>query len=314
MIYVIGGANIDIYAKSHKDIVLKDSNIGDIQMTYGGVANNIACNLKALGESPRFITAFGSDYFSKLLIEDLNSKKVDISLSKRFEKYNSSIYLAVLDNQNDMSVGINDMKVIDKLDTDALRFLKDIVNDNDYVILDCNLSKETFEFIFNEVKGKKIVEAISVNKVSKILPFLNKVDLIKLNTLEASSICGMKLVDDVKIIAFMKLMKNEGTKEVLMSSRNGLYIGTNKGVEFYKHSIKDVEVVNASGAGDALLSGYIYGKYHDSSTKTCATLGLICAILTLKDDRTNSVINKTSIKNILVEANVQGGYIYEYKN
>jgi len=312
MIYVIGGSTIDIYAKSDKDIILKDSNIGDITIAYGGVANNIAHNLKALGEDISFITAFGDDYFSKLLIDDLNEKDINISLSKIFLEEKSSVYLAVLDNKKDMYVGVNDMGVIDRLDVENLSELKDIVKDNDYVVLDTNLSNDSLRFIFNEVKGKKIVEAISVNKVSKIVPYLSKIDMIKLNNLEASSICGMKLDDQVKMIAFMKLMKGEGVKEVLVSSRKGLYIGTHKGIEFYKHNFNNINVVNSTGAGDALYSAYIYGKYHGSDTKNCATLGLISAIITLESNSASSAISKALIKNKIQEANVEGGFIHEY--
>lgn len=312
MIYVIGGTNIDIYARSKKEIVYRDSNIGDINLTYGGVANNIAINLKALGENAKFITAFGGDYFSLLLKDNLDYEGIDYSLSETFDDENSSVYLAVLDNQNDMSVGINDMKVIDRLNKEKLMKLKDLINDDDFVVLDSNLSSEALGFIFNELRGKKIVEAISVNKVSKILPYLNKIDLIKLNNLEASSICGMKLDEKAKMIAFMKLMKKEGVKETLVSSREGLYIGSQIGVEFYKHNFNYVSVVNSSGAGDALYSAYIYGKYHGSDNKACATLGLVSAIITLGDDLPSGVINKTKIRETLGEANITGGFIYEY--
>lgn len=47
-ILVIGGTNIDINATSINEIVLKDSNIGNIEISIGGVAKNIAENLARL--------------------------------------------------------------------------------------------------------------------------------------------------------------------------------------------------------------------------------------------------------------------------
>ena len=61
-ILVIGGANIDIMARSsYGDLVLEESNKGEVDFGCGGVGRNIAENLGRLGLAPQFVSILGDD-------------------------------------------------------------------------------------------------------------------------------------------------------------------------------------------------------------------------------------------------------------
>ena len=67
-IYVIGGANVDISARSFNQIVDYDSNPGKVSYSFGGVAHNIARNLSNIGCKVDYITAFSNDHFGRQLV------------------------------------------------------------------------------------------------------------------------------------------------------------------------------------------------------------------------------------------------------
>ena len=70
-ILVIGGTNIDINATSINEIVRKDSNIGNIEISIGGVAKNIAENLARLDLDVSFLTILGNDHYAEVAIKYL---------------------------------------------------------------------------------------------------------------------------------------------------------------------------------------------------------------------------------------------------
>ncbi len=57
-ISLIGGANIDILAKSYSPLKDFDSNPGKVNISFGGVGRNIADNLARLDQKVSLITVF----------------------------------------------------------------------------------------------------------------------------------------------------------------------------------------------------------------------------------------------------------------
>ena len=101
-IFVIGGANLDIYAKVDKDtVVLYDSNPAHVSFSYGGVARNIVENIANMHAEPYFVSIFGKDAMGQGMYNDLKNKGVKLDYSIVDEKRPTSSYLAIL-NADDM--------------------------------------------------------------------------------------------------------------------------------------------------------------------------------------------------------------------
>ena len=67
-VLIIGAQNIDIYAKTEDEYILQDSNLANIHIAFGGVARNIAANIRRMNNAVSFLTIFGDDEFSKSAI------------------------------------------------------------------------------------------------------------------------------------------------------------------------------------------------------------------------------------------------------
>jgi pseudouridine kinase len=60
-ISVIGGTNLDIGGRPSESLRLRDSNIGTISRSAGGVGFNIAKNLAERGTTVSLVSALGDD-------------------------------------------------------------------------------------------------------------------------------------------------------------------------------------------------------------------------------------------------------------
>ena len=58
---MVGGANVDVIARSHGPFVPGTSNPGSTHSSAGGVGRNIAANLGRLGVPTVLIAAFGDE-------------------------------------------------------------------------------------------------------------------------------------------------------------------------------------------------------------------------------------------------------------
>ena len=283
MFFVIGGANIDIYCKSNRELIMKDSNPCKMTFTHGGVARNIAENLRFAGEDVSFMTAFGDDYFADALISELMKKDIDLSFAVRCQGFATSTYMAVL-NVDDLFLGMNDMSVISQLTKENIDFLAKYVKDEDYLIFDTNLDRELIEYILDTVRGTKICDAISANKVVKLKGLTDRLDTLKLNLLEAEALSGKPLFIETETIDYIKELLREGTKEVLITGKNFLFVGNEEGVHKYIHNAYREAPVNVTGAGDALIAYYAHGKARGLGTDESARLGIVASILTVDAD------------------------------
>lgn len=280
MFYVIGGSNIDIYSKSYNELIMKDSNPSKISFSFGGVARNISVNLSNLTSEISFITAFGNDYFADLLKNDLSSRGINLDYSVKSNIDSSSIYMAIL-NVDDMLLGMNDMSVLNKIDESVIDRLKDVVKDDDYVILDTNLDRKMIEYILNNLRGIKVCDAISANKVGKLDKLTDNINILKMNLLEASALAKkeLKTSEDIKEYLLSLTSKNN---EVLITGKDYVCVCANNEVIKFSHNVYNPNPVNVTGAGDALIGVYAYARSINMNIDEAISLALAASIKTVE--------------------------------
>ena len=95
-VLVIGAQNIDIFAQSSIEYVLKDSNPSKIHLSFGGVGRNMAENLKRLGNDVHFLTVFADDFFAKAAKQSLIDMNINIleSIDEPYRKNDDEIFLS----------------------------------------------------------------------------------------------------------------------------------------------------------------------------------------------------------------------------
>ena len=283
-ILLIGGTNVDYIATSQNKLLLHSSNIGELEISYGGVMRNVVENLARLGNNCVFMTAIGEDVAGEKIKKYMTNLGVNMVVPKTNSP--TSSYLCINDYDHDMFVGLNDMRIMDDLSPEFIDENKKIINDFDYIVLDSNVSKETLKCIFNEYSDKKFIcEAISANKVIRYLPYLDKIYLLKCNINEARALFHS---EENAAELTLKILKTGVKKCVITQGKDDVYYGENGNVYFVK--IKPVNEIlgNTTGCGDAMFSGIIDKLMIGKSLKEAIEFGNELSLLTLHTKKANN--------------------------
>lgn len=292
-IVLIGGNTIDYIATSKNKLIKKTSNIGSLSISLGGVMRNISVNLANLGMKCYFFTCIGSDLYGKMMNDDLNRHNIEV-LSPKIDNFNNASYICINDSNHDIEDAIIDNEIMKELTFDFLLDNKNVFDKSSYLVMDTNLDEAEIDNIFNEFKNKKIiVEAISRSKVNRIKAHLKDIYLLKCNIFEARTLLidetssGEILLDKFISLGVRNLILSQGGDSIL-------YLENFKKGEV--KIVKEENIVNTTGCGDALLAGIIYKIVNNFSFEEAIKFGREMARLTLHSDSATSEKVKELVK------------------
>jgi len=282
---VIGATNIDIFTTTSSPYLINDSNPAKVNIGIGGVGCNIATNLNTLNNEVHFITALGNDLFAELAKNHFQKRGINIENSLDYN-HSSSVYLGVMDEDNDLFLGINDMDIVKQLKVSFLQGKHDFISEFNIIVIDNNLSVDTIEYLVKTYNHKTIImDAVSAKKVTKLRNLLKYITVLKVNRLELSVLSKEATVKEQ-----ITDLLNEGLKEIIVTDKEKDVFYANK-TELITVKPYDKEViVNASGAGDAFISGFTHGVNQGLTINEKLEQALKLANLTL--DVTTSTIEK----------------------
>ena len=283
---VIGGSNMDIQGFPNNPLVMYDSNPGKVDISMGGVGRNIAENLSRLNVNTKLISAIGNDLYGNTILSECKNLNIDVNDCLVSDEYSTSIYVSILNNSKDMQLAISHMDIIEKLDESFIHSKHKSIDDSKAIVIDTNLSNEAIDFITRTYSHLPIfVDTVSTAKCLKIKDILDRFEGIKLNKYEAETLSGIKIenLDDVK--KSCEFFINKGIKNVFITlGGDGVYCAnTDKAVHI--PGVK-INIINATGAGDAFMSGIMYGFMNDLDLEETAKFSVGASILALSHKNT----------------------------
>ncbi|MBN2604266.1 MAG: carbohydrate kinase family protein [Bacilli bacterium] len=295
-ILVIGAQNIDIFAHSHKTYTLRDSNLAKIHIAFGGVGRNIAENLRRLGNDVHFLTVFGDDYFSQSAYQSLVNMGMNIGESLHLKNASNSVYLGVMDKENDLFVGLNDMDIVHQLNKSFFVSKHDYIERFSILVIDNNLPQESIDYLLTTYQHKVIVmDGVSTKKVIKIRHHLSKISVLKLNHFELE-----KLAKEGSIDEKISDLKSQGANTLLITNQDQDVLLVKDHLIHKMTPIKVKKIVNASGAGDAFISGFTHGMINGYSDMECLDCATKVAYLTLLSrNSTNELLKIEEVNKIV---------------
>lgn len=295
----IGGANIDIQGLSSNKIKLYDSNPGKIQFSCGGVGRNICENLSRIGVLTKFITCVGDDFFGKKILSDCINANIDMENSFIIKDANTSCYMSLIDSDGDMKAAISHMNIMKLLNTDKLISKHGIINKANIIVIDSNLTEDVIKYITDKYKDKIIfADAVSTKKAVKLKNFLHNIDTLKPNIYEAQIFSGMEIKTKEDLEESAKAIINKGVKNLFISmGANGVfYMNSDMNSKYYKPP--KVNVVNATGAGDSMMAGLIYGRFKGLDIDSTIKFAMSMASYTIENkDTINKSISEDKVLN-----------------
>lgn len=308
-IVVVGGANLDIKGYS-PNYIKGSSSPGWIKESSGGVARNIAEDLALLKEEVILLTAVSNDHFGEQLKAETEAVGVDISHFKitAAQDYKTGVYSAHLDQAGDLIGAVNDMRILKEIDQDYLNEKRKIIENSSLLIFDTNLTEKAVSFLLDLAQEKnmiKIVDTVSVEKSLKVKAKLAEIDYLRANLDEVEVVLDIFKLNEADLAKKLSLKeriknikkvfaKNPSLPELIVSTgRDGAYYiyhknGKVKIKHFKAENIKSKEIVETTGAGDALTAGFAAGIMQNYSIEKSIKLGIKAAAVTIQSELTCS--------------------------
>lgn len=272
-VVVIGGLNIDIAGLSGPMYREKDSNIGEVSINIGGVGQNIAQNLTKLEVPTYLITVYGGDNFGKIAQMECKKNNINLDYAEQLPEQRSSIYLYINDNEGDLVTAINDMKIADFITPEFLEKRLDFINQAKLVVLDCNISKETIEWICEHVTTPIFVDPVSVAKTDRIMNVLDKIDTLKPNEHETKILTGIEVHDEESARKAAVALNDMGVKNVFISlGAQGILCSRNKEISIVRPVAK--KIISTNGAGDCTMATIVWARFNYGDALPLKEVGL----------------------------------------
>jgi pseudouridine kinase len=291
-VVVIGAASIDVKGRPLRKAIPATSNPGDIRMSIGGVARNVAENLARLSVPTVLLCAVGDDMLGHQILNQTAAGGVDTSRALLSTTSRSGAYLAILDEYGDMAVSIDDMRICKLLTPQYIRQHRKLLSQADMIVVDTNLSVKTLDAILTIAKKSGVrvcADPVSVELSERLLPRLCDYAIITPNASEAEALLDhsmtVRTVAEAAVAA--QRLRACGVQVVVITlGPEGLFYAAENGSGRIPAS--RVDVVDATGAGDALTAGVVYGLCNGMTLDDAMRVGVSAATLTLLSSETVS--------------------------
>jgi len=284
-ILVIGAASVDVKGRAHKVLQLGTSVPGEITVSFGGVGRNVAENLARLGQPTILLSAVGHDPFGTQILERTASAGVDVSKVIISSKYHSAAYLAILDEEGNKTFAVDEMATIMRLVTPAyINSQRKLFKGAAMLVLDANLSPQALASAIRVAKRYNVpvaVDPTSATLAPQVKKHLADLAMFTPDVAEAEALCGHSISGRTEAMAAAQELVAHGVGiAVITLAEEGLCYATSSG-SGYIPAIR-CEVVDHTGAGDALTAAVVYGLVNQFPIDEAMRLGVSAATLTLK--------------------------------
>jgi pseudouridine kinase len=276
----IGGAHLDRRGMLHEPVVLGTSNPGTVFSDFGGVARNVAQNLARLGCRVLLCSRVGNDQAGRQVL----AQPIDTSLVTISDTRPTASYTAILETTGELVVGLADMEIYDEVTPALLAPAVPRLQEAALWFVDTNLSGDTIDWLLDAAGPIPVaVDAVSVVKSRRLRPILCRIDYLFCNVAQAGALASDYFTDP-----------GEAARSIRgLGAAAGIVSAGAKGIALYERT-SGVSVMPAlpavprdvTGAGDALVSGTLYGLSRQLDFHAAARLGLAAAAITIES--TNS--------------------------
>jgi len=283
-VLVIGAASLDLKGRITGTIVPGASNPGTVQRSVGGVARNVAENLARLGVDVSLMTAVGDDSVGREILRQATETGIDTSQALVVEGGRTGAYLAVLDSTGIIHVAVDDMAVLEALTPRYLHDRRRMITEAAMVVVDANLTPAALETLFSiaaKANVRVCADPTSSLLAARLRPYVTQLAVTTPNAAEAEALTGLSVEDDEDAQRVARYLVSVGVGlAVITLGERGLAYATSE--ESGRFPAMRTEVLDFTGAGDALTAGVIFGLLNDLEPVEAVRLGLSAATLTLK--------------------------------
>lgn len=249
MLVCVGSAHIDILAKQNG--ISGADQKGDVVISIGGTAYNVACNLRKHGAQVALVTVLKKSVFGHVIIQKLSEYGIITDWVREDPNAKESIFISV-SNSDELICAVNSIAIENYHITqlpEATAYFVDLNNGDSTIKSVLAKGAPTYLNLVSEDKATKLISLYPLNNYKNIKTISgNANEYIRLLN-ESGFTCMEELSISFPHIEFIYTMGKEGLKLFkggrTVCSKPGQKVETDKYIQ---------------GAGDALLSGYMFAR------------------------------------------------------
>lgn len=276
----IGGAAIDRKYRALTAIRPGTSNPVVSERSFGGVARNVAENVARLGVRASLVSIVGDDDNGRALLDDLERLGIDTRAVTVSDAHATAEYVAVLQPDGELAVGLANMAVFEGITPALLRGIAPDLG-SAWIFADCNLPSDTLHELIGLARQRNLmlaIDAVSTPKVMRLPQDLSGLGVLFLNLDEARACLDRPEVPPEA--AASALLARGAERVVLTLGDKGLVAADPCGIEAVG-AIR-AAIVDATGAGDALIAATLAAMLKGVCLPDAARLGTAAAALTVE--------------------------------
>ncbi len=288
----IGGATVDRKYRTRETVRLGTSNPVTSERSFGGVARNVAETITRLGTPSTLVTILGEDENGRAIRDNLVRLGIDTRHVAISRDHATAEYVAILDPDGELVLGLADMAILDGLTPSLLHeTLHETVHGtwpalstallNSWIFADCNLPSPTLHALLDLARRHSRMlafDAVSALKVMRLPRDLAGVGILFLNLDEARAFLGEPDATPREIAVALRACG--AARVVLTLGEGGVLTIDSTGLA----SVAPVpaRIVDATGAGDALIAATLVALRAGRSLADSVRTGTVAAALTLE--------------------------------
>jgi pseudouridine kinase len=300
-IVVVGAACLDVKGRPNGEIVAGTSNPGMVRISVGGCARNVAENLARLGLSTALLSVVCQDDFGRTIVRQteragVNTDHVLVTCARH-----SAAYVALLGSEGHLLVGVDDTEAIEALTVEFINDHADLLSEARMVVMDACLPVETGEALLAICQAAGVPVTLEPAAYAPALRYRHLVGsfyLVTPNAVEAQALTGLPISSVAQGILAAKQMIGEGVEIAIITMADAGLVYATPDLSGHVPAI-EIEVVDQTGAGDALTGTVIYALLNDIPVDEAVRLGVSAATLTLKS--TDTVRQDLSLESLYAQ-------------
>ena len=286
----VGAANVDVHGRSRAAVVMRDSNPGHLHTSVGGVTRNVLENLARQGVRVKLISVVGDDVYGQMIKKGSEAAGIDMSQVVTIPGATSSCYIAMLDDCGDMLLGMSDMSILQSLTQEDIDSRAELLQGATGIVCDPCMPIPLLGHVLDVAGDTPVfLDPVSTAYARAVAPLVGRLWCVKPNRIELAVLADIETSTDDGIIRAADKLLSRGTGCVAVSlGERGCYWADREGNRMFRALRHIPEMENATGAGDAFMSGLVHARVENMSVEDALDYALAAGIVAIKSDITIS--------------------------